>query len=73
MLGDVVREVTPNGDTVNEWRSWEHLSLEEDTICPLEGRLERTHQNCLNVTKDGDLLVSFRQTSTVGIVDRSSG
>ena len=73
MLGDVVREVTPDGDTVNEWRSWEYLSLEEDTICPLEGRLEWTHQNCLNITGDGDLLVSFRQTSTVGIVDRSSG
>ena len=73
MLGDVVREVTPDGGMVNEWRSWEYLSLEEDTICPLEGRLEWTHQNCLNVTKDEHLLVSFRQTSTVGIVDRSSG
>ena len=73
MLGDVVREVTPDGSMVNEWRSWEYLSLEEDTICPLEGRLEWTHQNCLNVTKDEHLLVSFRQTSTVGIVDRSSG
>ena len=73
MLGDVVREVTPDCGMVNEWRSWEYLSLEEDTICPLEGRLEWTHQNCLNVTKDGDLLVSFRQTSTVGIVDRFSG
>ena len=50
-----------------------YLSLEEDTLCPLEGRLEWTHQNCLNITGDGDLSVSFRQTSTVGIVDRSSG
>lgn len=73
MLGDLVREVTPDGETVDEWRSWEHLSLEEDTICPLEGRLEWTHQNSLNVTRDGDLLVSFRQTSTIGIVDRSTG
>ena len=73
MLGDTVREVTPGGETVNEWRSWEFLSLEEDVICPLEGRLEWTHQNCLNITEDGDLLVSFRQTSTVGIVNRSSG
>jgi len=73
MLGDTVREVTAGGETVNEWRSWEFLSLEEDVICPLEGRLEWTHQNCLNITEDGDLLVSFRQTSTVGIVNRSSG
>jgi hypothetical protein len=73
MLGDAVREVTTDGETVDEWLSWEHLSLKEDTICPLEGRLEWTHQNTLNVTKDGDLLVSFRQTNTIGIVDRSSG
>jgi len=73
MLGDVVREVTAGGEIVHEWRSWEFLNLEEDTICPLEGRLEWTHQNCLNVTKDGSLLVSFRQTNTIGIVDRPSG
>ena len=73
MLGDAVMEVTPGGEIVDEWRSWEHLSPEEDTICLLEGRKEWTHQNCLNVTSDGSLLVSFRQTDTVGIVDRSTG
>ena len=55
MLGDVVREVTQTGDVVNEWRSWEFLSLEEDTICPLEGRLEWTHQNSLKLTNNGNL------------------
>ena len=73
MLGDVVREVTPDGATVWEWRSWEHLDLSEDVISHMEPRREWTHQNCLNVTPDGDLLVSYRLTSTVGIVDRSSG
>jgi hypothetical protein len=73
MLGDMVQEVTPEGTIVDEWRSWEHLSVEEDVICPLEGRHEWTHQNALNVTANGDLLVSFRQTSTVGIVDRTTG
>ena len=73
MLGDVVREVTPDGATVWEWRSWEHLDPTEDVICPLEARREWTHGNCLNVTPDGDLLVSFRLTSTVGIADRATG
>ena len=73
MLGDVVREVTLDGTTVWEWRSWEHLDVSEDVICPLEARREWTHQNCLNVTPEGDLLVSYRLTSTVGIVDRSTG
>ena len=73
MLGDLVREVTPDGATVWEWRSWEHLDVSEDIICPLEARREWTHQNSLNVTADGDLLVSYRLTSTVGIVDRATG
>ena len=73
MLGDLVQEITPDGSTVYEWKSWEHLSDEDDVICFLERRRERTHQNALNVTSDGDLLVSFRQPSTVGIVEKSSG
>ena len=55
MLGDVVREVTPAGEVVYEWKSWNHLDFEEDRICFLEGREEWTHQNTLNVTPEGDL------------------
>ena len=71
--GDVVQEITPDGEVVYEWRSWEFLDVEEDVICPLEGRKEWSHQNALNITPEGDLLVSYRQTSTVGIVDKASG
>ena len=73
MLGDVVREFNPKGEVVHEWKSWEHLSFDEDIICPLEGRREWTHGNSINVTPEGNYLVSFRQTSTVGLVDRESG
>lgn len=73
MFGDVVQEVTPEGTIVYQWNSWENLDIETDVICHLEGRREWTHQNALNVTPDGDLLVSFRQTSTVGIVSKASG
>ena len=73
MWGDVVREITPDGQVVYEWRSWEYLRVAEDLICPLEGRKEWSHQNALNVTPEGDLLVSYRQTSTVGIVDKATG
>ena len=40
MLGDTIREVSPDGETVAEWRTWQNLSVEEDVICPLEGRRE---------------------------------
>ncbi|MEE8518677.1 MAG: aryl-sulfate sulfotransferase [Dehalococcoidia bacterium] len=73
MLGDGVVEVTPAGETVWRWRAWEALDPEQDAICPLEGRGQWTHQNSLNVTASGELLVSFRQIDTVGVVDRASG
>ena len=73
MWGDVVHEITPDGEVIYEWKSWDFLNVDEDVICPMEGRHEWSHQNALNVTPEGDLLVSYRQTSTVGIVDKASG
>lgn len=73
MFGDLIQEVSPDGDVVHEWHSWQHLSFAEDVICPLEPRHEWTHCNAVNITPDGDLLVSFRQISTVGLVNRTSG
>lgn len=73
MWADVVKEITPAGEVVSVWRSWEHLSFEEDRICPLESHKEWTHANSLALTPDGDWLMSFRLTDTVGIVDRDSG
>ena len=73
MWGDKAVEITPGGEIVWEWNSWEHLDLENDIICPLDSRKEWTHINSLSLTPDGDMLMSFRQTSFVGIVDRKSG
>ncbi len=73
MWGDVVREIAPDGSVVSEWRSWEHLSFEEDVRCPLENRKEWTHANSIEVLPDGRWLLSFRLTSTVAIVDPASG
>ena len=73
MLGDVVREITPDGSVVYQWRAWEHLDVEEDVICPLEHRREWTHANSLGLADNQDFLISFRQTNVVGIVDRASG
>ena len=50
ILGDIIREVTPSGDTMKEWDISEALSFDEDIICPLEHRREWTHANCLNLS-----------------------
>lgn len=73
MWGDVVREIDPVGDEVREWRSWEHLSTDHHCKCPLESRKEWTHLNSIELTPDADWLLSFRLTSTVVVVDGSTG
>jgi hypothetical protein len=73
MWGDVVREIDPDGNVVREWRSWEHLSTDHHVKCPLESRKEWTHLNSIELTPDGDWLLSFRLTSTIAIVDGATG
>lgn len=73
MLGDLIREVTPEGQVVREWRSWEHFDYAHNVICPLERRREWTHANSISVTPGGQWLVSFRQTDTVMLINPESG
>ncbi len=73
MWGDLVKEITADGKLVRQWNSWEHLSVDVDHICPLESRKEWTHANSLELTRDGDWLISFRLTNTIAIVDARTG
>lgn len=73
MFGDSVLEISREGETMNTWNAWEHLDPAKDTICPLENRREWTHANSISTTNQGDLLISFRKISTIGIVDRETG
>ena len=73
MLGDKIREIDSDGNTVNEWSLWQNLDVESDVICPLHGRREWTHANSLKSTREGDFLVSFGVTSSIGIVSRETG
>ena len=66
--------MTTAGDPIWEWRSWEHLDLEvERIICPSDGREEWTHANSVFEMPDGNILLSFRNTSSIVIIERASG
>ena len=73
MWGDMIREIDAAGATLREWRSWEHLSTDHHVKCPLESRKEWTHLNSIELTPTGDWLVSFRLTSTLAIIDGTTG
>ena len=74
MWGDYLLEVNKEGGTVWEWRTWEHLDPAEYPIPFMQNqRSEWTHGNAVSELEDGNLLVSFRNISTVVKIDRRTG
>jgi hypothetical protein len=74
IYGDYLVEMTTSGQQVWEWRSWEHLDPDVDRIIVHQDRrAEWTHGNAVAEMPDGNLVVSFRNISTVVIVDRQTG
>ncbi len=73
MYGDYLVEMTTGGGVVWEWRSWEHLAPATHTITLQDRRSEWTHANAVAETEDGNLVVSFRNISTVVMIERATG
>lgn len=71
---DYLVEMTTTGETMWEWRSWEHLDPATDRImAEQERRHEWTHGNAVVELPDGNIMVSFRNLSTVIVIDRATG
>jgi arylsulfotransferase ASST len=71
---DFLVETTTDGKVVWEWRTWDHLDPELDGLTAVQDeRNEWTHANSVWEEANGDLLVSFRNISTVIRIDRKSG
>src|SRR6266850_218547 len=73
IYADYLLEVTTDGTVVWEWRSWEHLDFETEVVTLQDRRAEWTHANTVAEMDDGNLVVSFRNISTVVIIDRRTG
>ena len=70
---DIVREVNRKGETVWEWRIWDHLDPADLPVHPIFDRRHWPMINGLSVTRDGLILMSLRTTSGVIAVDRATG
>ena len=74
MYSDYLAEVTPAGHTVWEWRTWEYLDPVADGIAEVQApRTLWAQGNSVYELPDGDILASYRPTSTVIRISRKTG
>lgn len=73
MWADVVVEVDAVGKRIWEWHAFEHLDFQDDVITFNDFRDEWTHGNTVVPLDDDRVLVSFRNISTVAIIDKKTG
>jgi hypothetical protein len=75
VVGGVVQELElPGGRLIREWRSLEHVAVDETEIKGIPGpRFDYFHVNAIDVAPDGDLIVSARNTWAAYKVSRHTG
>jgi hypothetical protein len=76
LVTGIVQEVdVASGRVLFEWRSNEHVGVDESYIPQVAaaGNVDYFHLNSIDVDTDGNLLLSARNTSTIYKVDRKSG
>jgi hypothetical protein len=64
------------GEVLFEWRSIDHVALEETYVTPWEDHypgIDYFHLNSIDVEPDNNLLISARETSAVYKIDRKTG
>ncbi len=73
MWADAIIEVDASGRRIWEWHAFEHLDPETDIITSNDARDEWSHGNTVVPLEHDRVLVSFRNISTVGIIDKKTG
>ena len=74
MYSDYLAEVTRAGQTVWQWLTWEHLDPAADGIAEVQApRALWAQGNSVYELPDGDILASYRPTSTVVRISRKTG
>lgn len=72
MWADAVIEVDADGNRLWEWHAYEHLDYETDVIQPNCSREEWTHADAVVPLENDQVLVSFRNISVLGIIDKNT-
>mgnify|MGYP001097217182 CR=1 FL=1 len=70
---DAITEVGGDGLPIWEWRAYEHLDPESDSICPHCPRTQWPGLTACSILPDGKIATSLQRTHNVAIIERSTG
>jgi hypothetical protein len=74
VIDGVVQEIAiPSGRVLFEWRSLDHVGLDESHVTPSKTHFDYFHVNSVDVDADGHLIVSARNTWGIYKVHRHTG
>jgi hypothetical protein len=74
VMGHIVQELDTDKNVVFEWRSWDHLNIEDAVHEQLTGfSIDFSHINSVAVDYDGHLVISSRNQSACIKINRQTG
>jgi hypothetical protein len=73
MFGDYLVEVNPKGQVVWQWHAKDHLDPDTDIIGPLYRREEWLHANSIGVLRNGNIVLTCRNTDSILMIDKRTG
>jgi len=74
VTGSLIQEIDANHELVFEWHGLDHIPITNSFIDLTQPVLDYTHENAVNIDPtDNNLLVSFRHTSEIVKINRSTG
>lgn len=74
VIGNTIQEVTPLGQVVFQWRSWDHYDIVDAVHENLKGStVDYVHMNAITIDSDSNVVVSSRHLSEMTKINRKTG
>jgi hypothetical protein len=73
VTGLVIQEMDPSKNVIFEWRSWDHIKFTDSTADLTAQEIDLIHGNAMDISLDGNLLLSSRNLSEITKIDLQTG
>jgi hypothetical protein len=73
VTGLVIQEMDPSKNVIFEWRSWDHVKFTDSTADLTAQEIDLIHGNAMDISSDGNLLLSSRNLSEITKINLQTG